>query len=296
MAFSPYVPEDFDAFWADALLEAREVPLNFRRSVSEVGAGGHLVERIKFQGMDERALSGWIAFPEGARKLPSFLWLAPYGWESKLPDVYGTRAGMVSMSFNFHGRDAFLQERYIAGQGYFARGAGFPETWIFRQMIQDALIAARVLQAQIEVDEDRIGAMGMSQGGGMSIWLGALSPIIKAVVADMPFLAAMPLTLDRGLHRYPLKELGDFMARETLGEAKVRHTVSYFDTVNFATRCEKPTLVSLGLKDPASRPENVRAAFEALPGPKRLVEYDWGHDWHEPMIANNREWLIEHLG
>ncbi|MFX4921939.1 acetylxylan esterase, partial [Acinetobacter baumannii] len=76
-------------------------------------------------------------------------------------------------------------------------------------MFQDATIAARVLQAQIEVDEDSIGAMGMSQGAGMSIWLGAWSPIVKAVCADMPFLAGINKTLTGSVYRYPLKELTD---------------------------------------------------------------------------------------
>lgn len=292
---APYVPEDFDAFWEQTLAEANEVRLDYHRSLKdEEQSDTHTVEKIDFQGMTGR-VSGWIAYPEGARRLPGFLWVPPYGRESLLPNQYGTREGFVSMSLNFHGLDAFHQEKYQTDRGYFSQGADDSETWIFRRMFQDAAIALRVLQAQVEVNEDQIAAMGMSQGAGISIWLGAHSPIVKAVCADMPFLSAINHTLMKTVYRYPLKEVRDFMDSIPLGEARVLNTLSYFDTMNQATRCKVPTHVSLGLKDPACRPETVRAVFEALPGEKKLVEYDWGHDWHPEMVENNRAWLLQHM-
>ncbi len=294
--YTPYLPEDLDAFWEETVAEANALPLDYRRSLTnDFELDGFIVEKIEFNGMDGRRLYGWIAYPEGARRLPGFQWVAPYGRESMLPNAYGTREGFASMSFNFHGYDAFYQEKYIVARGYFGEEAGSPETWIFRRMFQDAVIATRVFQAQNEVDEDRIGVMGMSQGGGMAIWLGAWCRIVKAVCADMPFLGAITQTLSNPVHRYPLKELVDAMENMPVGHARVENTLSYFDTMNQATRCVKPTQVSLGLKDPASRPDNVRAIFDALAGRKMLRTYDWGHDWHPDMIENNRQWLVENL-
>ncbi|AIE87497.1 acetylxylan esterase [Fimbriimonas ginsengisoli] len=290
------LPEDFEEFWRETVAEASSVPLNYHRSLgNDFDLPGFEVQTLVFKGMGGRTLNGWIAYPPGARRLPSFVWVPPYGRESKLPDEYGTREGFTSLSFNFHGEAAFHQEKYVTARGYFAEGAEDPESWIFRRMFQDAIIATRVLQAQVETDEDRIGAMGMSQGAGMSIWLGAWCPIVKAVCADMTFLANLWQQLTGTVYRYPLKELSDFMEELPVGEARVRNTVSYYDTVSQAGFCNVPTQVSMGLKDPASRPENVRRVFEALPGRKRLITYDWGHDWHPDMIGNNRQWLIENL-
>lgn len=290
------LPEDFEAFWHETVAEAFGVPLDYHRSLgNDFDLPGFEVQTLEFRGMGGRRLNGWIAYPPGARRLPSFVWLAPYGRESKLPDAYGTREGFTSLSFNFHGESPFHQEKYVTSRGYFAEGAESPESWVFRRMLQDAVIATRVLQAQVEADEDRIGAMGMSQGGGMSVWLGAWCPIIKAVCADMPFLANIWEQLTGNVYRYPLKELFDYMEELPVGEARVQNTVSYFDTVGQASVCHRPTQVSLGLKDPASRPENVRAVFDALPGSKELREYNWGHDWHPEMISNNRRWLLDHM-
>lgn len=293
----PYVPEDFDEFWAELVGEARAQPLDFRRSLhNDYPLDGFVVEQLRFRGAGGTPLDGWLAYPEGARRLPGFLWIPPYGRESMLPNEYGSRKGFVSFSFNLHGLPAFHQEAYIPERGYFAEGASSPHTWVFRTLVQHCLIAARVLEAQIEVDEDRIGAMGMSQGGGLAIWVAAFSPIVKAVCADMPFLGGMRRTLSGNAYRYPLKELFDFMETEPLGREKLLWTVGYFDTVNVATRCHKPTLVSRGLKDPSVRPDTAQAIYDALPGEKRLVTYDWGHDWHPEMVSNNRNWLVDWLG
>lgn len=290
------IPEDIEAFWGRAWEEVRTAPLDFHRSLrSDYPLDGFRVERLEFSSVGGQRLSGWIALPEGASRAPGFVWVPPYGRESLLPNRFGTRPGMVSLSLNLHGLDAFHQEKYHPSRGYFSEGVGEPETYIFRTLWQHAAMAVRVLQAQIEVDEDRLGAMGMSQGGGMSIWLGAWCPLVKAVCADMPFLGKIEAAFDRPIHRYPLKELIDFVENEPLGHERVRHTLSYFDTSHQAAFCRVPTHVSLGLKDPAAKPESVRAIYEALAGEKDLVEYDWGHDWHPEMVSRNQNWLLQHF-
>lgn len=295
--FVPYLPDDFRDFWREVAEEAARIPLSFRREPSEhLGRFGHRVDVVHFTGADGLSLQGWLAYPEGARREQAFLWIPPYGRESLLPNRYGTREGFVSMSLNLHGLGAFHQEKYEIARGYFSEGVLDPRTWIFRRLIQHVLAALRVLQAQSEADEDRIGVMGMSQGGGLSIWSGALSPIVKAVCADMPFLGAMGFALNQTAYRYPLKEIVDAMADAPLGRERALYTLSYYDTMNVATLCEKPTLVTLGEKDPACRPVAVRAIFAALATPdKRLIEYPGGHDWHEEMVANNAEWLAARL-
>lgn len=294
---SPNVPEDFDAFWAETTAEAAAERLDYARSLTnDYDFGGYRVESLTFRGMHGAELHGWIAYAPAAKRERAFLWIPPYGRESLLPNQYGTRAGFVSMSFNFFGHGPFYQESYTPSRGYFSEGAESPKTWVFRTMIQNALVAARVFQAQPEVDEDRIAAMGMSQGGGMAIWLGALCPFIKAVAADMPFLGGIRHVLSRQAYRYPLKELTDFADSIPLGMERILNTIDYFDTINFATRCRVPTLVSAGTKDPSVRLDQAQAIYDALPGVKELKVYDWGHDWHPEMVGANRAWLLSHIG
>lgn len=298
----PRNPDGFDAFWRGTVAEAESATLDYALgppvSVEPAGTGQtnpgtitteHEIRTFDFRGIGGERLNGWIATPDEALS-PGFLWIAPYGRESAMPNQYGTRPGFVSLSFNFFGRPSFLEEVYKPANGYLADGVLDPETWIFRRMFQNAVIAGRVLADLPQTDASRLASMGMSQGGGMSVWLGAQVDWIKAVCADMPFLGGMHEALVKNVYRYPLKELVDFMERSG-DRDRVLRTISFFDTVNQASRCVKPTLVSVGLKDPAVKPVQARSVFEALPGEKRLIDYDWGHDWHPDMIENNRSWL-----
>lgn len=309
MTFAPYPPEDFDRFWHETYKLAAEASLDYQLGEAweptELGPGqmatgtmsqDHQVRQFEFRGVAGERLQGWIASPlDGADRYPSFLWLQPYGRESVLPNQYGTRPGFVSLSFNYFGETAFHREKYTPLRGYFAEGIEQTSTWKFRSMFQNAVIAGRVLQSLANVDGERIGSCGMSQGGGFSIWLGAWCPFIKAVCADMPFLGAMHETLLKGIYRYPLKELQDWANNSEDRQRQILRTISYFDTLNQGSRCDKPTLVSVGLKDPAVRPVQVESIYEVLPGKKRFVQYDWGHDWHPGMVVNNQNWLLENL-
>jgi cephalosporin-C deacetylase-like acetyl esterase len=89
--------------------------------------------------------------------------------------------------------------------------------------------------------------------------------------------------------------LNDYAESIPIGLQRVLNTVSYFDTVHQASRCVKPTLMSLGEKDPAVRPEYAEAVFDALTGEKQLVRYAGGHDWDEGMIENNLAWFRQWL-
>jgi cephalosporin-C deacetylase len=131
----------------------------------------------------------------------------------------------------------------------------------------------------------------MSQGGGLSVWLGAFFPLVRCVVGDMPFGAARPVVFERDIHRYPLRELVDWWGSDASRRATAMETMAFFDTVNIATRCKVPTLVTYGVKDPAVREFEVKSVYEALAGEKEIAAIDAGHDWHESMVSRNADWL-----
>jgi len=290
----PYVPPGFEPFWREATAEAMDAALEFEFfEQSDFAPADHLVREFSFRGIDGATRYGWVALPHGVEVAPGMLWLAPYSRWSMLPNEYGTRKGLASISFNFHGESAFHREDYTPERGYMADGIESRESWVFRRMFQDAVIVGRIFGSLPEVDESRLFAAGMSQGGGLAIWMGAWVDYVKAVVADEPFLAGVPWILDAKYFRYPLKEMTDIAFSSPEMEKVVRQTLSYFDTINQSAFCEKPTRLTVGLKDPSVRPAQVHAVYEALPGRKVIEEIDWGHDWHPRMIEGAAEFLRE---
>jgi cephalosporin-C deacetylase len=294
---SPDLPADFTSFWQETAAEAAscvlDVTVHHNRAFQLPGFD---VQTFEFRGISGERLHGWIARSESAPDpAPAFLWIPPYGRESLLPNQYGTREGFVSLSFNFFGHGAFHQEKYTPSRGYFPEGIESPATFVFRRMFQNAFLAARVLQGLDGVAPERIGSMGMSQGGGISIWLGAWCEFIKAVCADMPFLGNIGESLTKTVYRYPTKELTDWAEQRPGGMQTLLDTLGYFDTVRQARFCDVPTHVSLGIKDPAAKPATVERIFDVIPGRKALRRYEIGHDWFPAMVDNNRQWLLENL-
>jgi cephalosporin-C deacetylase len=291
----PYPPEGFEEFWAETVAESGGAPLDFTQGPAvRESAFGHEVRTFSFRGVSGGTLHGWFAL--GGEGAPGFLWVPPYGQWSMPPDQYGTRPGFTSASLNFFGHGAFHSEEYKPERGYFAQGIGDPRTHVFRRMFQDAHLALRVLAASGHADPGRLGVAGLSQGGGMAVWLGAWVPGLRAVVADYPFLSGMPWVFSRGLGRYPLREVADWADGPGGSLEQAGRTFAFFDTVNQAAHCRVPTQVCAGLRDPAVRPEQARAVYGALPGEKELVEIDFGHDWHPSMVERNQAWLERWLG
>lgn len=257
---------------------------------------GRPVQTLAFRGTRGETLNGWVAATSDAESEPGFLWVPPYSRWSMLPNEYGTRPGFTSLSFNFFGETSFHQETYTPARGYFAQGIETAETWIFGQMYQNAVIATRILSSLPTVDSQKLASCGMSQGAGISIWLGAFCPLVKAVCADMPFLGGIAEVFAKSsVHRYPLKEISDWIGESQVRKEQFNETLRWYDTIHMATFCHVPTLLTLGTKDPAVRPWQVNEISKALAGEKKLEEIEWGHDWHPSMIERNLEWMRQHL-
>jgi cephalosporin-C deacetylase len=59
-------------------------------------------------------------------------------------------------------------------------------SWLFRQIFLDTAQLARIVMDMPEVDENRVGAMGGSQGGGLTLACAALEPRIKKAAPVYP--------------------------------------------------------------------------------------------------------------
>src|SRR5207253_11024084 len=74
-------------------------------------------------------------------------------------------------------------------RGHIIRGLNdAPDKLLFRNVFLDTAQVARILMAMPEVDADRVGATGGSQGGGLTLACAALEPRVKKAAAVFPFL------------------------------------------------------------------------------------------------------------
>ena len=80
-------------------------------------------------------------------------------------------------------------------------------TYSYRGFYMDAIRVIDFLLSRDEVDGERIGVTGGSQGGGLAIATAALRPEIRAAVVAAPFLCGFMDSI-KLLHTYPLASWG----------------------------------------------------------------------------------------
>jgi len=298
----PAPPPDFEAFWQAVVAESDALPLIYERvHQPDDDTPTHRVYRLRWQGADGKGREGWYAVPleppsgEEA-KLPGLLYLPGYGINAAPINENTAFPHFVTLAPNLHGYAVEPSIPYSPEYGYFTRGIESPQTYVYRQLMLDSILAARVLAAQPEVDSSRIIAAGLSQGGGLAVMLGAWCPLVRLVVAELPALTYWEYLLDATVWRYPIKEFADYMQATGRSREALLATLQYFDTINHAPLVRVPVQLSLALKDPGIRAPVVFSLYDALPRPKRLLIYeDLGHDWSPEMHTRLQEWVAMHL-
>jgi cephalosporin-C deacetylase len=158
--------------------------------------------------------------------------------------------------------------------GFMTRGIGSAQTYFYRRVFVDAVRAVDAARAHPSVDPDRVAVAGMSQGGGISLAVGALTERLLAVMSDVPFLChfrrAVSLTDED-----PYRELVRYLHSHRDRVEQVFGVLSYIDGALMAKRSQAPALFSVGLRDRVCPPSTVFAAYNAYAGPKQIEVYDF---------------------
>jgi len=292
---SPQPPADFEAFWRAAIAETEAAPVVFERvHLPHDDHPTHRVFRLRWRGVDGGGREGWYAVPHAlAAPVPAVLYLPGYG-VSTVPINENTKfTQLITFSINLHGYAVEPNVPYSPELGYFTRGIESPHTYVYRRLVQECLLAMRVLAAQPEVDSTRLAAAGLSQGGGLAVMMGAWCRLTRYVVAELPALSYWEYLLSRAAWRYPIKEFAEYMQTKGVSPETLLQVLQYYDAVNHAPYVRVPVQLSLALKDPGIRPPVVFSLYDALRVPKRLLIYeDLGHDWHPEMRARLEEWVL----
>ena len=292
------MPADFDRFWAEVLAETARVPLDAElvhdplRSTPAVD-----VYEVFFTSIDDVRIAGWYALPKDrGGLLPGLLQVPGYNMEPPVPKNWAAK-NYAAFSVAPRGKLRSNRQFNPGYPGLLTCNIVDRNTYSYRGFYMDACRGVEFLLSRPEVDGDRIGVTGHSQGGGLTISTAALRPEIKAAAAGAPYLCgfmdAIALT-----DAYPYQEIADYLRLHPHSRRQVVDTLAYFDGINLARRITCPIIVSVGLQDSTCPPETGYAMFHAIASAdKRMYAYDGhGHD------ANNHRhaavidaFLAQHL-
>ena len=285
-------PADFDDFWDAVLADAAQIPLNAETVPDPLRTSDELETfQVFYDSLDNIRIAAWYCVPRERRgKLPAMVFLPGYQSDPAVPKDWARR-GYAAIAAAPRGK---LRSNARFNPGYpnlLTHNITDRNTYSYRGFYVDAWRCVDYLLTRPEVDPDRIGVAGSSQGGGLSVTAAAMRPEVKAASIGAPYLCgymdAIALT-----HTYPYQEINDYLRLYPESRVDVERTLAYFDGISFADRITCPAIVNIGLQDNVCPPETGYALFNAIASEdKRLYAYDGhGHEAgrykHNAVIAD----------
>lgn len=288
-------PADHAAYWEAALVEMHAinpqveiVPADFQPPFARcshmtfTGVGGERVYAKLLQPIKKPAKPG-----------PAVLFFHGYtgssgDWLKKLPYV---AAGYTVAALDCRGQGGVSQELGgVTGNtlnGHIIRGLadaleGRPEKLLFRQIFLDTAQLAKIVMSMPDVDENRVGATGASQGGALVISCAALEPKIKLAAPVYPYLCDYLQVWEMGLAANGYGELIDWFRMfdpQHKRKRQVFENLGYIDVLHLAERVQAKTKWFVGLSDGICPPASQFAAYNLITAEKSLELFpDFAHE------------------
>ena len=290
-------PADFDAYWDAALAEMEAVdpqtelrPTAFRCATAEcfdlffTGVGGSRVHA--------KYLRPKAAGSGGGAGVPAVLQFHGYTgnsgeWNDKL-NLVGA-SGFAVAALDCRGQGGQSQDLGGATgntfKGHIIRGLDDPDPrkLAFRQIFLDTAQLAKIVAGFPEVDAARIGAMGGSQGGALTLACASLAPhLIKRAGSTYPFLSDYLRVWEMDLAEAAYEEVRTYFRQFDplhLRQEEVFTKLGYVDIQHLAPRIRGEVLMGTGLMDRVCPPSTQFAAYNKIGAPKDVMIYpDFGHE------------------
>lgn len=283
-------PQDMEAYWDRALEEMHHVEARVELVPHKLNAPHAECFDLYFTGVGGSRVHAKYLRPKNAPgKSPAVLMFHGYSgnsgdWADKLNYV---GQGFCVAALDCRGQGGLSENiegvRGNTLRGHIIRGLDdAPEKLYFRQVYLDTAQLADIVMNLPEVDAERVGATGGSQGGALTLACAALEPRIKRAAPVYPFLCDYQRVWEMDLAVGAYEELRTYLRQfDPLHEreAEVFTRLGYIDNQHLAHRIRARVLMAVGLMDTICPPSTQFAAYNKITAPKDLLVYpDYGHE------------------
>lgn len=283
-------PDDFDAYWSRGLAEMRAVDPRVELRPAAFSAPGIRCEDLYFTGVRGARVHAKFLCPEGAKNCPAVLVFHGYtgnsgDWMGRLAYAY---AGFCVAALDCRGQGGASEDvggvKGTTFRGHIIRGLDDPDPsrLLMRDNFLDTAQLAGILMDMPEVDADRVGCFGGSQGGGLTLACAALELRIRRAAPTHPFLCDYQRVWDMDLAKDAYFELSTYFRQfdpTHSREEAVFTRLGYIDDQHLAGRIRAEVLMATGLMDTVCPPSSQFAAYNKITAPKDVVIYpDFAHE------------------
>ena len=292
---------DFGAFWDATLAESSKAPLNAEFEEIDYPAVGACVYEVYYDGWRGTRICAWYIVPDREGPFPALVQY--HGYSGSKMDAYRylvwALQGYAVLAVDVRGQSGNSGDpgSYTGGhvKGWMTQGILDPEEYFYRGAYMDCVRALDVVCERPEVDASRVGIMGVSQGGGLTLAVAALDSRPVLAMPEVPYLCHFRRAMEMAV-RMPYLEIADYFRRWPKREEQVWRTLSYFDNLNLASHIMCPVLVDVGLQDDICPPSTVFGVYNHISSPKEIKVYPYhNHEAIEAHWEDKLTWAHRHL-
>ncbi len=283
-------PADMDAYWERALQEMHALGTGCELMPAKFQAPGVKCYDLYFVGVGGSKIHGRAVIPEKDGKMPAVIQFHGYsGSGANFVSLLSyAAAGFVSVSMDVRGQGGLSEDlsavRGTTFKGQIVRGLSDPnpDKLAFRNIFLDTAQLARIVMDMPMVDETRVGCLGGSQGGGLSLACAALEPKINRTAPSMPFLCDYKRVWVMDLAVGAYEELSYYFRNfDPLHEREdeIFEKLGYIDNQHLAPRIRGKVLMITGLMDTICPASTQFAAYNKIQSPKQVKVFpDFAHE------------------
>lgn len=296
--------KNFTRFWTDNLRQSAEQPLNQKLTDIAYFTNKVHVTKVSFEGFhDKSPITGFfIKSAEAKGKAPTIVVYHGYSIDKGPVTDY---LGWVLLGFNIFTIDVRGQlgesmdyARYSPGYatGHMTKGILDENSYYYRYVFMDCCRAVDYVLGREDVDDRKVGATGISQGGGLSIATAGLHKRVSLVISSVPYLCNFERAMNVATAG-PYLEILNYLKFRPDDEKRALETLSYFDAMNLAPNVVAPSFISVGLSDIICPPSSVYGAFNHLAASKKELAVYPGMGHEETTINTERKmkWAVAHF-
>jgi cephalosporin-C deacetylase len=283
-------PDNFDDYWEEALMEMRNTDPKVELIPSEFKAPYADCFDLYFTGVRGARIHAKYLRPKNNNKPhPAVIQFHGYSWHG---GEWNEKLSYIANGYSVAALDCRGQgglSEDVGGvkgntlHGHIIRGIDDkPENMLFRHIFLDTAQLASIIMNMPEVDESRVGVMGGSQGGALTLACAALEPRIKLAAPMYPFLCDYKRVWDMDLAKDAYAEIREyfrFFDPLHAREKEIFTKLGYIDIQNLAKRIKGEVLFATGLADTICPPSSQFAVYNKIQSKKNMIIYpDFGHE------------------